>query len=155
MTPHLNFLPKVDTWLQLQDSMAPWTGAEDLARSVLLIRGEDELYVLERTRAWRARHRRAMHRLGFRPRTVRDGAMWEWTPAEAELDAEVVRVFRKPEPSSTPSARQVRALLAQHQLLDERAVVVLRDVFGLRTEDFRLVALIYDEDDEDSRHEAL
>jgi hypothetical protein len=142
MTYYLEDQPGISTWDQLAP-MTPWTVVYDDEQHALLIRGAGAIAVQERPGAWRARHRRALHRLGFRRRARLDCAMWEWTPPQAAVREEVDRVFTVP--ATTASLQQLFAL---DLLLDARCVVVLRDVFGLTPADLHLAVLVDDEDED-------
>jgi hypothetical protein len=147
----LDELIDFDDWTDVRLSLAPWAVAHDGCR-VALLRDADTLAVLERDGAWRARHRRELHRLGFRSRPHPHGRIWEWTVPEQALQLERShqRGFGDSSLSLHPAVRRLRTALAQDRLLGERAVVVLRDVFRLTPADVRLSEPVTDDaaDDE-------
>ena len=151
MNLYLDDLPTLDDWEELGHAFASWTVAWDLSRRVLMLREDNLIALLEQPGAWRARHRRALHRLGFRPQTTPDGALWEWTPCADDVRAEV---GRGPHPRSENSVTaRLMTRLAEDRLRGARCVAVMRDVFGLTPSEVRVADL--DADDEDIWDEAL
>jgi hypothetical protein len=134
-------------WTEIQVSLTPWTAASDDARSFLLMRGTYSLAVWERPRAWRARHRRELHRRGFRPRNSRNGVMWEWTVPEEHLRAEMSQQpwFSDAASPALPVMQRLGRSIAHSRLLGERAVVVMRDVFRLAPADVLVLVPVEDE----------
>jgi hypothetical protein len=85
----LDELTDFDDWTDVRLSLAPWTAAHDAHRSLVLLRSEQGVHVYEPPGAWRARHRRGLHRLGFRSRRPpRGGHAWEWTVPADVVEAE-------------------------------------------------------------------
>lgn len=132
-------------WADIQQPRAPWEVAYTDDRSVLLFRGSDLLAVAERPRVWRARHRRELHRLGFRPRARPHCVMWEWTVPDDALKCEASQL-RNNDVAEPRVMHRLRTGFTRHRLLGERSVVVLRDVFRLTPTELRLCRPA-DEDD--------
>jgi hypothetical protein len=147
----LDVLTDFDDWTDVRLSLPPWTIAHDAQRSVLLMRSEDGLHVFEPQGAWRARHRRELHRLGLRSRRPpRGGRAWEWTVPAHVVNTEVnAQYVGSNSMSAVPVVRLLRTMLVTERLVLDRAIVVLRDVFRLQPADVSITVLVVEDDDED------
>lgn len=102
---------------------------------------------------WHARHRRGLHRLGFRALALGRVVVWKWD-VEPQLRTTDLSRFANPfesifgaERSAAGAARVVRlrTSLARDHLVREQALRVLRDVFRCQPSD--LGVLLVQEDD--------
>ena len=141
-----------DPWV---DDLASWEDLGEVLRAdwdrvvhpslgLSLERAEGLLAFDERGR-WRARHRRGLHRLGFRPVALGGTGVWQWD-VEPQLRATDLSRPASPFVSifgvdrSGPTALRLRTLLARDQLVRDQAVLVLREVF--RCEPSELTVLL-------------
>jgi hypothetical protein len=151
----LDELTDFDDWTDVRLSLAPWTLAHDAHRSLVLMRSEQGVHMYEPPNAWRARHRRELHRLGFRSQPApRGGRMWQWTVPAHVVKAEVNADFDVSSNSITvvPVIARLRRIIVTDRLVLDRALVVLRDVFRLQPADVSIVVPLdesdgYDEED--------
>ena len=132
-----------DPWV---DDLASWEDVADVLRDDwdrvvhpplgLSLERADGLLAFDERGRWRARHRRGLHRLGFRPVALGGTAVWQWD-VRPQLHATDLSQFASPFESifgpgrSGPTALRLRTLLARDQLVRERAMRVLREVFGV------------------------
>jgi hypothetical protein len=149
MTDYLEHLPSPETWDDLGHALTTYPYVYVASGPVLLMYDEVTIAVLERPTAWRARHRRGLHRLGFRPRTTAVGAMWEWSPPDDDVREEVGRADNLAGLPDHAFIQFAREVLARDRLLSARCVVVLREVFALVPRNLRLIAVRDDADDWD------
>ena len=112
----------------------------------------DELVASDLHQRWHARHRRGLHRLGFRTGSNRGIWTWDVEPALRTTD---LSLFASPfeslfevEPSAAgaPRVLRMRTSLARDHLVREQALRVLREVF--RCEPGDLEVLLVRDDDE-------
>ena len=109
---------------------------------------------------WHARHRRGLHRLGFRTPGPRGVWLWDVEPA---LHATDVNLFASPfesivevGPSAAGAARvlRLRTSLARDHLVREQALRVLREVFRCEPADLGVLLVQADDDWEDEEEDA-
>lgn len=97
-----------------------WELVRDQATGAEVLRGPDFLAVLEHD-ALRARHRRALHRSGFRSYQLRARRCWLWVvPSESAVT---------PAQAGPAFAARLRREREVGALLSTRAIHVLREVF--------------------------
>ena len=124
----------LESWEELAELLrSDWDRVEHPSLGLSLERAEGLLAFDERGR-WRARHRRGLHRLGFRPVALGGTDVWQWD-VEPQLQATDLSRFASPfesifggDPSGTRALR-LRTLLARDHLVREQAQRVLREVF--------------------------
>src|SRR4051794_35754321 len=117
-------------WIGVRLSLAPWTAAYDEKRTLLLIRSERTVHVSDLRGAWRARHRRQLHRMGFRSRRSPQGDLvWEWrVPDEEVMSAITTQIdIGANSMSVVPVVMRLRKIMITDRLVLDRAVEVLRD----------------------------
>lgn len=131
-----------DPWV---DDLASWEDVGEVLRAdwdrvvhpslgLSLERAEGLLAFDERGR-WRARHRRGLHRLGFRPVALGGTDVWQW---DVEPQLQATDLSRSASPFGWilgvdrfgPTSLRLRTLLARDQLVRDQAVLVLREVAG-------------------------
>ena len=87
---NLEELTDFDDWTSVRLSLEPWSMAYDERQTLRLVRSERSVHVYEPAGAWRARHRRQLHRLGFRARRPPGGGMaWEWAVPDDDVRSEI------------------------------------------------------------------
>ncbi|MCU1592214.1 MAG: hypothetical protein JWP11_3470 [Frankiales bacterium] len=132
---------------QLVAECAPMSLVYDAGETFVLLRGAVSVVVRD-LGTWRARHRRGLHRLGFRPVVSRGIAVWQWRPTD-ELIAEELRT--KPalpdDVATTAFLKTLNIILVSDELLQDQALRVLRDVFRCPPSDLRLQVPQEHEDD--------
>ncbi len=128
----------------LVDDLASWEGVCEVLRNDwdrvvhlplgLSLERADGLLAFDERGRWRARHRRGLHRLGFRPMALGGTDAWQWD-VRPQLQATDLSRFASPFESifghgrSGPTALRLRTLLARDQLVREQAMWVVREVF--------------------------
>lgn len=144
---NLDELTDFADWTDVRLSLARWAMAQDARRSLVLVRSENHVHVYEPPDRWRARDRRELHRLGFRPRRPpRGGRAWEWTvPAQLVEEQVSTRIAGGSATASVlPELLRLERRIVTDRLLLDRAMKVLRDVFRLQPGDITIAVL--DED---------
>ena len=150
----------VESWAELEDLLRDdWDRVEHRAVGLSLERS-DGLMAFDLRGRWHARHRRGLHRLGFR--ALSDSRIWMWDVEQPLCTTDLSR-FASPleslygvAPSATRASRVVRlrTTLARDHLVREQALRVLREVFRCEPGDLR-VLLVHevdpwaDEEDDD------
>ena len=130
-----------DPWV---DDLASWEDVAEVLRDDwdrvvhlplgLSLERADGLLAFDERGRWRARHRRGLHRVGFRPVALGGTDVWQWD-VRPQLRATDLSRSASPFESifgggrSGPTALRLRTLLAQDQLVREQAMRVLREVF--------------------------
>ena len=76
-----------EDWPSLLWSCEPWAEVRERTGQLRLLRDELNICVLELPGRWRARHRRGLHRLGFRRFSSPGLDVWRWTLSLGELSA--------------------------------------------------------------------
>ena len=145
-------LTDFDDWTDIRLSLAPWTASYDTRRSLVLIRSEQGVHVHEPPGAWRARHRRQLHQLGFRARRPPGGGQaWEWAVPEEEVKAADNERFDVGANSMSvvPVVVRLRRIMVTDRLVLDRAIVVLRDVFRLAPGEVRIAVPAEGSDEQD------
>lgn len=153
-----------DVWACLRDD---WERVADVRQRLELERGPDELMVVEVDRGLRARQRRDLHRLGFRPYAAVRTTVWRWDVGEAVRTADPAdfpHLLLSRYDGVDPAARPRLAELARTRLLTEELVSrqvrrVVHDVFRSTPADVAVVSLresdvwdgADDEDEDDER----
>lgn len=127
-----------------------WDRVEHAALGLWLERAEGLLAFDERGR-WRARHRRGLHRLGFRRSALGGTDVWQWDMEPQLLATDLSRFAISFESifsggRSAARARRLRTLLARDHLVREQALRVLREVF--RCEPGGLAVLLVREEEQ-------
>ncbi len=119
-----------------------------------LARVDAGLFLPEPAGRWHARHRRALHRLGFRPLRSARATVWQWH-AQQQLEAVDLTAFATPLESMFRAAapdraaayvQRPRACRATEHLILEQTQRVLRDAF--RCEPGDVAVLLAREEDE-------
>ena len=126
------------SWEEVEDCLSErWSRVDLLGWGLCLVRDGQHLLAVEQPGRWRARHRRGLHRLGFRPLAARGRTVWWWDVQQQLRDLDLDS-FADPAEAvvarATPGRRQrqvllLRTLLATEQLMLDQAQRVLRDVF--------------------------
>ena len=110
---------------------------------------------------WHARHRRGLHRLGFR--ALSDSRIWRWDvePPLRSTDLSLFAsrfesIFEATPPSAAGEARvlRMRMSLARDHLVREQALRVLRDVFACEAGDVGVLLVREDDEWEDEEDDA-
>ena len=143
------------------DGLESWEELADLLRSDwdrvvhadlgLSLERADGLLAFELDGRWHARHRRGLHRLGFRSSNHGSVQVWEWD-VEPLLHSTDLGRFASPFESlfgitrSASTVQRLRRSLARDHLVREQALRVLREVFRCEPRD--LDVLLVREDDE-------
>jgi hypothetical protein len=118
-------------WQRLLMTCMPWAQVRERTGELHLVRDELRICVAEPPERWRARHRRGLHRLGFR-RISRAGiSVWGWTLPLSELTAAAAAhpIMHTTGPRTRAHERLARAF-SREQLMREQLRRVLADVFG-------------------------
>ena len=144
----------------LPEDVASWADLEDLLRSDwdrvehqvvgLSLERADGLMAFDLRGQWHARHRRGLHRLGFR--ALSGSSIWAWD-VEPPLRTTDLSLFASPLESifrafPTAAARvlQLRTTLARDHLVREQALRVLREAFRCEPDDLG-VLLVREEEE--------
>jgi hypothetical protein len=111
----------------------------DLAQGLELERDPDDdaLLVVESVPRLRARQRRSLHRLGFRPVSTADVTTWRWdvdeavrTASSADFPHPLLSLYEQLDPAARPpSYARLRVKVVREELLRRMAQRVLQDVF--------------------------
>jgi hypothetical protein len=140
----------LESWEELADLLRSDWDRIDSPPLGLSIERADGLIAFDLRERWHARHRRGLHRLGFRPLARGGVHVWKWD-VEPQLHTTDLSRFASPfesiferEPSAATVLR-MRTSLARDHLVREQALRVLRDVF--RCEPADLAVLLVREDD--------
>jgi hypothetical protein len=143
----------LESWEELADLLrGDWDRVACPSLGLSLERA-DGLLAFDLRRRWRARHRRGLHRLGFRALSFGGADIWQWD-VEPQLRTADLSRFASPfesilgaERSAAGAARVVRlrTSLAREHLIREQALRVLREVFPCEPGD--LAVLLVREDD--------
>lgn len=143
----------LESWEELADLLrGEWDRVSCPSLGLSLERA-DGLLAFDLRGRWRARHRRGLHRLGFRALSLGGADVWQWDVGPDLRGADLSR-FASPldsifgaELSVAHAARVVRlrTSLARDHLVLEQALRVLRDVFQCEPGD--LGVLLVQEDD--------
>jgi hypothetical protein len=151
---HVDWIDDFGSWEEVWDLLhGDWISMEDLARRLRLERDGDDLLVLEVDRRLRARQRRGLHGLGFRPTGHDRVTVWHWDSRLALRDVDV-SAFASPVESMfdrwegaarAAKVESLRRYLATAQLLDDKAQRVVRDVFGSDPADVAVELVAEDE----------
>lgn len=139
----------LESWEELAGLLrSDWDRVEHPSLGLSLERA-DGLLAFDLRGRWHARHRRGLHRLGFRPVALGSADVWQWD-VEPRLHATDLGRFASPyesifgaDPSGTRAVR-LRTLLARNHVVSEQALRVLREVF--RCEPGDLAVLLVQED---------
>jgi hypothetical protein len=143
----------LQSWEELADLLrGDWDRIAHPSLGLSLERA-DGLLAFDLRGRWHARHRRGLHRLGFRALALGGVDVWKWD-VEPQLRTTDLSRFASPfesifgaERSAAGAARVVRlrTSLARDHLVREQALRVLRDVFRCQPGD--LGVLLVQEDD--------
>ena len=144
-------------WAHLQGD---WAGIVDIRKRLELVRDPDALLVVESVRQLRARQRRALHRLGFRPLADSGVTTWRWdvdeqvrTANPADFPHPLLALYEQLDPDDRPPTYAVlRVRVVTEGLISEVARQVLQDVFGSAPADIVVVTYLeldrWDEEDD-------
>ena len=155
-----------DPWV---DDLASWEDVAEVLRNDwdrvvhptlgLSLERADGLLAFDERGRWRARHRRGLHRLGFRPVALGGTDVWQWD-VEPQLRATDLSRFASPfesiigvDPSGARALR-LRTLLARDQLVREQAVRVLREVFRCEPSEISVLLVREEEQWDDEADDA-
>ena len=147
----------VESWEEVAGFLrGDWERVEDPSLGLALERVDGLLAVDLRGR-WHARHRRGLHRLGFRPVVLGSADVWRWDVGPQLRITDLSR-FASPfaavfgaDPSGARALR-LRTLLARDHLVREQALCVLREVFRCEPGDLEVLVVDDDwEEDDDGR----
>jgi hypothetical protein len=122
-----------------------------------LLRDERGICVVEPPGRWRARERRGLHRLGFRPRALSRLTLWRWALSREELRAAAEsHPLLTGEGPRTPVLERLALAFSREPLMREQLQRVLSDVFRFEPGDLWLHLPEeededWDEDDEDAQ----
>ncbi len=144
-----------ESWEELEELLhGEWDRVEHAASGLSLERA-DGLLAFDAHRRWHARHRRGLHRLGFRGLDLGRTTVWMWD-VQPQLRATDLGRFAGPFEAVLASAasaasvaaaariQRARTSLARDHLVREQTMRVLRNVFRCRPED--LAVLLVRED---------
>lgn len=138
----------MDSWGEVTDSLSEgWDLLGDDRYDRWVSKHETRLCVVERLGSLGARHRRGLHRAGFRPRPSRAGQLWLWTPPPELLPALPDRA----EGFGAFLAASVHVVRTRERLLADQALHVVRDVFGADVEDVAVLPPEPPREDEDDQ----
>ena len=151
-----NWAEDVASWADLEDLLrSDWDRVEHRAVGLSLERA-DGLMAFDLRGQWHARHRRGLHRLGFR--ALSGSSIWVWD-VEPPLRTTDLSLFASPLESiygafPTAAARvlQLRTTLARDHLVREQALRVLREAFRCQPDELGVLLVRQDDewaDDED------
>lgn len=158
---HQNWMDGFDTWEEVWPCLTDdWLRVVDLRQRLELEREVDDLLVLEVDRRLRARQRRALHRLGFRPVSSGCVTLWRWEFEKAARGVDPAG-FRHPlraideglDPSGHPCSYERRTVrMITEEVIIQQAQQVVQDVF--RSSPDEVAVVVHDEpvvweDDED------
>ena len=160
---HHDWMDGFDTWEEvwrcLQDD---WVRVVDVRQRLELERDLDDLLVVEVDRRLRARQRRELHRLGFRPVPAGRVPEWRWDLVEAVRSADpadfphpLLTAYARLDPADRPGSYELlRAKVVEDGLLERQVRSVVQDVFRSAPGDVAVVSyrepdLWSDEEDED------
>lgn len=155
-----------DGWV---DDLESWEEVADLLRDEwdrvehpgfgLSLERADGLLAFDLGGRWRARHRRGLHRLGFRKLDLPRIDVWLWD-VEPQLRSTDLSAFATAFEAVHGTERYVAALrwlrssLARDHLVREQALRVLRDVFPCEPADLHVLLVQEDDEWEDEEDDA-
>jgi len=125
-----------DTWEEVWPCLTDdWARVVDVRQRLEVEREVDDLVVVEVDRGLRARQRRELHRLGFRPVSSVRVTLWRWEAAEAARNVDPAG-FRHPllpegvDPADLPRSYELlRVRWITEELINQQAQRVVREVF--------------------------
>lgn len=148
-----------EVWACLQDD---WVRVVDVRQLLELERDLDSLLVVEVDQRLRARQRRELHRLGFRPQSSGHTTHWRWDVSAAvraadpaEFPHPLEKLYGRLPPEQRPRTYNLlRAKLMEDGLVARQVRNVVQEVFRSGPTDVAVVAyrpseLWDEEDDED------
>jgi hypothetical protein len=152
-----------ESWEEVETCLHDdWVRIVDVRQRLELERDLDDLVVVEVDRRLRARQRRELHRLGFRPVPAGRCTEWRWDLVEAVRTADpddfphpLLSSYERMEPARRPRSYDLlRAKVVADGLIDLQVRRVVQEVFRSAAADLAVVAyresaLWGEEDDED------
>lgn len=146
-----NWAEGLESWEELAHLLrSEWDRVEDSSLGLSLERA-DGLLAFDLRERWHARHRRGLHRLGFRAVALGGVEVWKWD-VEPQLHTTDLSRFASSFESTFSDERsaarvvRLRTSLARDHLIREQALRVLRDVFRCQPGDLG-VLLVREDDD--------
>lgn len=146
---HHDWTDAFATWEQLSVCLQDdWVRVVDIPQRLELERdGEDDLLVVEAVRRLRARQRRALHRLGFRPVSSAGVTTWCWDVDEAvrttngaDFSHPLLALYEQLDPAARPASyAPLRTRVVREGLISHVTQRVLQDVFGSAPADLAVV----------------
>ncbi len=147
-----DWVEDLESWEELAELLrGDWDRMTHPALGLSLERA-DGLLAFDLRGRWRARHRRGLHRLGFRAVPLGGMDVWKWDAESAVRDADLTQsgspfvLDREPTAVGAAIVQRLRRALARDRLVREQALRVTREVF--RCEPGELGVLLVREDDE-------
>jgi len=141
----------LESWEQLADLLSDdWDRVEHAPLGLSLERAEGLLAFDLRGR-WHARHRRGLHRLGFRIVAPGGVQVWTWEVEPQLHTTDLSRVASSfasifADERSAGVVVRLRTSLARDHLVREQALRVLRDIFRCQPGDLRVLLVREDAD---------
>lgn len=135
-----------EVWSVLHDD---WVRVVDDAQRLQLHWDGHELSIVEMDRRLRARQRRSLHRMGFRPLTAAHVTLWHWDVRDAlrridlrDFSTPFEKVFDACDPATRQQRiEQLRTRHARAHLLTEQTLRVVREVFCSQPQDLSVNVL--------------
>ena len=128
-------------WTAVRTALEPGAHVLEPRAGLELFRESRTLYILEQPGRWRARRRRGLHRLGFRPEAALRTVSWQWTVAEADLSATAERLHdtlgRRHDPTGV--LQRLHRSMAADRLAVDQALRVLQEVFQVAATELTIV----------------
>jgi len=148
----------LESWEELVELLrSDWDRVEHPCLGLSLERA-DGLLALDLRARWHARHRRGLHRLGFRALIDRGSWLWDVEPALCTTDLSqfanpIESIFGA---SAAGAARvlRLRTSLARDHLVREQALRVLREVFRCEPGDLEVLLVREVDEWEDEEDDA-
>ncbi|CAN5289128.1 hypothetical protein BH24ACT10_BH24ACT10_10390 [soil metagenome] len=141
----------LESWEELADLLcSDWDRVEHTPLGLSLERA-DGLLAFDLRERWHARHRRGLHRLGFRAVALGGVEVWKWD-VEPQLHTTDLSRFASSFESIFADERSAavvvrrRTSLARDHLVREQALRVLRDVFRCHPGDLGVLLVRGDDD---------
>lgn len=147
----------LESWEEMADLLcSDWDRVEHASLGLSLERA-DGLLAFDLRGRWRARHRRGLHRLGFRAFALGGVDVWKWDMEQQVRTTDLSRsaspvqpmLHSKPSEVGAAIVLRLRTSLVRDRLVREQALRVLREVFCCEPGDLAVQLVREDDDGED------
>lgn len=159
-----DWMDSFESWEEVETCLQDdWVRVVDVRQRLELERDLDDLLVVEVDRRLRAKQRRELHRLGFRPVPAGRCTEWRWDLVEAVRTADpadfphpLLSSYERLEPAKRPATYALlRTKVVEDGLVCRQVRSVVQEVFRSGPADLAVVAYresdLWDEDEDEDR----